>query len=65
MSIEEIRALFETTVKGSKRLASTTPLGTMEINGEFHHYMDPDTDTMWIGFALGVRTVEQLKTKTP
>ena len=31
----------------------------MTINDQFHHYMDPDTDTLWIGFALGVRWQER------
>ena len=65
MNLEEIRALFEATVKGSKRLVKSTPLGTMEINGAFHHYMDPDTDTMWLGFALGVKAIERLEKAAP
>jgi hypothetical protein len=32
----------------------------MEINGEFQHYMDSDTDTLWIGFALGARSLDSV-----
>lgn len=27
----------------------------VNVNDKFHHYMNPDTDTMWIGFACGMR----------
>ena len=29
------------------------PLQKMEINGKFHHYMDSDTDSAFVGFQLG------------
>jgi hypothetical protein len=57
-SIPEIRVIFENYIKNSKRFKDNTPLETMEINGVFHHYMNPDTDTMWIGFALGYTHAE-------
>lgn len=57
-SVDDIRVRFEAAVRDSKSLAGTTPLGTMTINNEFHHYMDSDTDTMWIGFALCFRWLE-------
>ncbi len=56
---ERVRRLFEETIKTSKYAAST-PLGAMTINDDFDHYMDPDTDTLWIGFALGVHCASQL-----
>jgi hypothetical protein len=59
IGLSEIKQAFEDYVKNSKRFKDNTPLETMEINGVFHHYMNPDTDTMWIGFALGFRTAEQ------
>lgn len=58
-SLEEIRGLFEKTVQESAKIRDTTPLGTMEVNGAFHYYTEPDTDTMWIGFALGYRIAER------
>lgn len=61
---ESIRSIFEEVVKKSPLLSKNTPLGIMEINGEFSHYMDPDTDTMWIGFAMGMRAAEKYKLHT-
>lgn len=55
-----MRATFEQVVRQTPLLAKNTPLGIMEVNGEFSHYMDPDTDTMWIGFALGMRAAKRL-----
>lgn len=57
-TIPEIRQAFEDYIKKDSRFTSNTPLGIMERNGEFHHYMNPDTDTMWIGFTLGFRIAE-------
>lgn len=54
----DMRPLFEKAILQSP-LAKTTHLGVMEINGQFSHYMDPDTDTLWIGFCLGYRTFEK------
>jgi hypothetical protein len=55
-----MRSLFEECIRDTKKLSDTTPLGVMEVNGEFSHYMDPDTDTMWLGFAIGLRCAERL-----
>lgn len=65
-SAEKLKATFEDFVKSSDRFKDNTPLGTMVINGAFHHYMDADTDTMWIGFAIGYRcaVLEYLDTLT-
>lgn len=60
ISKELMRNYFETSIKSTKVLRENTSLATMTINDEFHHYMDPDTDTMWIGFALGMRCAERL-----
>lgn len=51
----EMRIYFERAVKDTPVLEKNTPLGVMEINSAFSHYMDADTDTLWIGFALGMR----------
>lgn len=58
---EQIRAEFESFIKTSSRFSSNTPLGAMVINGKFSHYMDSDTDTMWIGFANGYCAREKLQ----
>lgn len=54
-SVEHLRAAFEDYIISSDKFKGNTPLGTMTINGQFDHYMEPDTDTMWIGFAIGYR----------
>ncbi len=56
----QIRECFERVVRETKSLADNTPLGTMVINGVFSHYMDQDTDTMFLGFALGMRCHERM-----
>lgn len=60
ITVEEMRHYFENSIKETALLAANTPLGIMEINGKFSHYVTPDTDTMWIGFALGMRAAERL-----
>lgn len=57
----EMRKYFEKTICDTPMLRGKVPLGIMEVNGEFSHYMDPDTDTMWIGFAIGMRCAERLR----
>lgn len=57
--VAEMRGYFELAMKNTKRF-NDIPLGTMEVNGQFHHYMDPDTDTLWIGFAIGMRCAQRL-----
>ncbi len=58
--VAEMRKIFEKGIRDTPVLAKSTPLGIMEVNGKFSHYMDPDTDTMWIGFALGYRGAERI-----
>lgn len=55
-SIALLRIAFETTIKASDKFKHSTPLSIMEVNGKFDHYMNPGTDTMWLGFALGYRS---------
>lgn len=57
--VAEMRRIFEKGIRDTPVLAKSTPLGIMEVNGKFSHYMDRDTDTMWIGFALGYRGAER------
>ncbi len=58
--VEAMRVLFENMVRNTPAFASNTPLGTVTINGAFSHYADPETDTMWLGFACGMRCQERL-----
>lgn len=52
---EQIRERFERSVRNSPRLKNNTPLGEVTVNGAFSHYMDADTDTLWIRYRAGFR----------
>jgi hypothetical protein len=60
ISKSEMRGHFERAINGTQALKSTTPLGAVTINGVFSHYADSETDTMWLGFAIGMRCAERL-----
>lgn len=60
ITVAEMRGYFEGAVNNTPALKANTPLGAMEINEQFSHYLDADTDTMWIGFALGMRCAERV-----
>lgn len=60
MPVALMRTYFERLVNDTDVFKANTPLGIMEVNGEFSHYMDAETDTMWLGFALGMRCAERL-----
>ncbi len=60
ISKDVMRLYFERMVNNIQALKASTPLDVMTVNGKFSHYMDPDTDTMWLGFALGMRCAERI-----
>jgi hypothetical protein len=60
LPVSTMKLMFEQTINQTAALKRNTGLGTFEINGEFSHYVEPDTDTMWLGFALGMRCAERL-----
>ncbi len=60
ISIDTMRGHFERMIKDTPRFRDSTPLEIFKVNGAFSHYFNPDTDTMWIGFALGMRMAERL-----
>ena len=60
IAVSEMRRHFERMVADTPHFQNRTPLRVMEINGQFSHYMDANTDTMWLGFALGMRCAERL-----
>lgn len=62
--VETMRRYFEDAVTNTRPLASSTPLGVVSVNGEFSHYADEDTDTLWLGFALGMRAAERIAKAT-
>lgn len=63
--VSEMREHFEKAINQTPQFKANTPLGIMEINGKFSHYMTPDTDTMWLGFAIGMRCAERLAKSAP
>lgn len=58
-TVANMRRHFEQMVEQTQVLKKNTPMGIMEINGQFDHYMHADTDTLWIGFALGMRCAQR------
>lgn len=62
ISVAEMRSHFAAAVNNTPAFKANTPLGAVCINDEFSHYADADTDTMWLGFALGMRTSERIAT---
>ncbi|MDH1472915.1 hypothetical protein N5F13_00270 [Comamonas thiooxydans] len=60
ITVAEMREHFERGISNTPVLKACTPLGTVEINGKFSHYFTPETDTMWLGFAYGMRMAERV-----
>jgi hypothetical protein len=50
-AIEAVREKFERTLKASKNTGPWN-FATMLVNGVFSHYVDPDTDNAWLGWAM-------------
>jgi hypothetical protein len=65
MPKETMRGFFERMVNDTPAFKASTPLGAIEVNGKFSHYMNPDTDTMWLGFALGMRCAQRISNVMP
>lgn len=65
ITVAEMRSYFEGAINNTPALKANTPLSVMEINEQFAYYMDRDTDTMWIGFALGMRCAERIAAAQP
>ena len=60
ISVDTMRLYFERMVRDTPAFAQNTPLDAISINGQFSHFVDPETDTMWLGFALGMRCHERV-----
>jgi len=65
ITVADMRDYFEGAINNTPAFKANTPLGVMEINNTFSHYLDSDTDTMWIGFALGMRCAERIAAAQP
>ena len=50
---DDLRKLFEYAAENTKSLKGNTPLGIVEKCGVFQCYLEPDTDTLFIGFVMG------------
>jgi hypothetical protein len=60
ISKAQMRKCFEDAITNTPALKTNTPLGAVDLNGEFSHYANGETDTMWLGFALGMRCAERI-----
>lgn len=60
ITVAEMRSLFEKSINDTAVFKANTPLGVVTLNGEFSHFANPDTDTMWLGFAIGMRCAERM-----
>lgn len=59
ITVAEMRSHFETSINSTPVFKANTPLGAVMVNGVFSHYANPNADTMWLGFALGMRAAER------
>lgn len=55
-----IRAYFERSVNDTPVLRAKVPLDRVMQDGEFSEFMHPETQAMWVGFALGMRAAARL-----
>ncbi len=60
MPVAAMRKLFGKCVRNTEMIAKRAPLGIVKIDGAFSHYKHQETDTLWIGFALGLRLAERI-----
>lgn len=60
ITTDEMRRHFEAAINGTPTLKANTPLGSLSFNGKFSRYANADTDTMWLGFAIGMRAAERI-----
>lgn len=60
MAAATMRRYFEGAVTQTHALAASVPLDRVAVAGEFREYMRPETQAMWLGFALGMRCAERV-----
>ena len=56
-----LRNYFEGAVTQTATLAAALPLDRVFVAGEFQQYLRPETQTAWVGFALGMRCAERMQ----
>lgn len=59
ITVADMRLMFETAVQSTETLRGLSLEGC-DIGGQFH-YIAPDTDHAWFGFALGLRCAERVE----
>jgi hypothetical protein len=60
IATETMRALFEQCIRDTPSFRQTMPLDHLPGDGTFGYYVDPQTDSMWLGFAIGMRCAERI-----
>ncbi len=58
--VAQMRHYFEGAITSTPVLKASRPLDAATSGGKFQHYVDPGTDSMWTGFALGMRAAERI-----
>jgi hypothetical protein len=61
MKASLMRHYFESAVAQTASLASRLQLDRVTVAGEFQEYVRPETQSAWVGFALGMRCAERLQ----
>lgn len=63
--VESMRHLFERAIRTEPYLHGKASLLSAQVNGVFSHYIDPDINSMWLGFALGIRKWDKMRSSLP
>jgi hypothetical protein len=60
ISVAAMRRHFENAVNQTPVIKAKTPLDIISVKGAFERYANPETQSMWFGFALGMRAAERI-----
>ena len=60
VSVARMREAFEKSIRDTPVLQQHTRLVAATDGNAFSHYVDPRTDVLWLGFALGMRAAARL-----
>lgn len=62
ITVDAMRCYFERMVNETPAFAtSISLLVSTKTDGSFDHYVDSDTDSIWLGFAMGMRCAERIE----
>lgn len=59
--LEEMRKLFESSVRGTAAFSARLDLRPSESGGRFTGYGEAFTHALWLGFATGLRCFERME----